>query len=242
MNTKRFLRWNMIGQVEFNYYFARGGAQFLSLCHPPLAGCFASWDWISDWKKENQNQAGPDSSQRVSWPGDDLPLKVELCKLVLTRPDLTWGVCWCRLCLWRCSVTACVGLTPGHQSECSVLRNIQHQPQHCSGCSVRRRVRDPTVANFMRQCWAPDMRDSRARNVSHQTHCGNERMRGSPGSPVTACNEKSLISFSKMAFVILQNILKWHSSKILAGGTNLWVGFGGLNVRCEIRGGSHQFQ
>ena len=62
------------------------------------------------------------------------------------------------------------------------------------------------------------------------------------GSPVTACNEKSLISFSKMAFVILQNILRWHSSKIPAGGANLWVGFGGLNVRCEIGGGSHQFQ
>ena len=44
-----------------------------------------------------------------------------------------------------------------------------------------------------------------------------------------------------MAFVILQNILKWHSSKMLAGGTNLWVGFGGLNVRCEIRGGPISF-
>ena len=109
--------------------------------------------------------------------------------------------------------------------------------------------RDPTVANFMKLCRAPDiMRDlflfpsQECLRVSHETHCENERMRGSSGSPVTACNEKSLISFSKMAFVILQNILKWHSSKILAGGTNLWVGFGGLNVRCEIRGGSHQFQ
>ena len=77
--------------------------------------------------------------------------------------------------------------------------------------------------------------------VPGMSHCGNERPTV-PGSPVTACNEKSLISFSKMAFVILQNILRWHSSKIPAGGANLWVGLGVLNVRCEDGGGSHQFQ
>ena len=53
---------------------------------------------------------------------------------------------------------------------------------------------------------------------------------------------KELLIIPEMAFVILQNILKWHSSKKPTGGTNLWVGFGGLHVRCEDQGGSHQFQ
>ena len=31
-----------------------------------------------------------------------------------------------------------------------------------------------------------------------------------------------------MAFVILQNILRWHSNKMPAGGTNLWVAGGSV--------------
>ena len=75
----------MIGQVEFNYYSARGGAQFLSFCHHSPARVFCHLVQIGFLIERKKIKTRPGRTRR-----ETQPVKVQLY-ISTVRKRICWS-------------------------------------------------------------------------------------------------------------------------------------------------------